>query len=125
MSPYTPLAGSGLRLAAISPPGGTPLINGTQTLLTWTAPNDGKQHAIYVAAIANITVAETGGQVVINYTIGGQNGQPQLLSPNTAAQLLAANQNAFMVDPGTTVNILQSTALTAGTAVFFGSIFAS
>lgn len=112
------------QIVAITPAGGIGLINGTQNLLQYTTPNDGRQHLIVVSAVANITVAETGGTVVINYTVGGTNGQPQLLAGNTAPQLLAANQNAFMADPNTTVTIIQSTALTAGAATFFGAILA-
>jgi hypothetical protein len=121
----TGAAGTGLAQVAETPAAGTPLINGTQTLLSWTAPNDGQLHTVIVAGQINITGAETGGQITFNVTGAAPLTAVALQNGGHAAGQAALTACAFVVGPGATVNVNQNTALTAGAATFFGSLWAA
>lgn len=102
---------------AVTPPGGVALINGTQTLVSWTTPADGQVHRFQVSGILSVSLAETGGQVLISFTDAAGN-------PATST-LFAAGQGAGdfgasldrVAAPGTAVTVSQNTALTAGASV--------
>ena len=114
-----------MSLVAASPLAGVALVNGTPTILTWTAPNDGKLHRVLINAYGFVTSAQTGGQITFNYTDpagnavngatlmpGGAGAGPQL--PGTFTRLLG---------PGGTLTILQFSAQTAGAATFWYEIW--
>lgn len=108
-----------------SPVAGVSMINGTQTLLSWTAPNDGQLHRAQVFFGTNTTSALTGGGT--GWTFTGPAGGP--LSPT----LVAAGQgvgvkHAFdgaVIAPGTTVTVSQSGAATAGAATMWADLWAA
>jgi hypothetical protein len=119
-------ANPALALQAATPAAGFALVNGTPTILTWTAPNDGQQHRVQVFASLHVTSTETGG--VINLTgvfpdgtsatfqlIAGSQGSGTF-SPNPARQII--------VEAGQTVTVTQ-TALTGGAAVLWAEIWGS
>lgn len=94
------------------------LINGTQTFLTYNVPADGKQHLIAVTADLIVSSAETGGACQVAFTSGGQAFTTPLF---TAGQGATTRASALIsVDPGTSVLLNQSTALSAGGSTFQG-----
>ena len=114
------------RLQATTGPAGFALQNGTPTVISWTAPNDGQLHRALFFGSMHVTAAETGGQVNFSYTLpdGTANGV-------TAAAGGAGTgpQNVFfytvVVQAGSTVSVVQATALTLGAAVLWAEIWGS
>lgn len=109
-----------LGLLATTTPVGVPLINGTQTILSWTAPQDGQLHRVEVFCTEVVTNATTAGitQVTVNGTattlisggqaVGSQIGQAQVI-----------------LQPGGTITIRQNTAMTAGAATVYAELWGS
>lgn len=120
LNQWTP---SGPAFVARTPAGGFALQNGTPTILSWTAPNDGQEHQAIVAATLTVSAAETGGQVFMRWTSGGVAQVQTAFNPNLAAG--AFYQLVALVDPGTTIHLDQNTALTAGAATVTGLISAA
>lgn len=113
-------------VAATPYPAGIALVNGTQTFLSWTAPNDGQQHRFTVVAGLHVTSIETGGQIKINFTLpDGTAGSGTPFAGGGAAGAFVANEIAVPVQAGSAVTVTQSTALTAGAAVLFAEIWGS
>ena len=104
---------------------GFALQNATPNILTWTAPNDGQTHAVIVNAFKIVTVAETGGNVTIAYTCGGQAKTVTVAPGGAAIGTYPENWAGFVCDPGTTVTLAQQTALTAGASVLFAELIAA
>jgi hypothetical protein len=101
--------------AATTDAGVAMVASGTQTLATWTVPNDGNQHVAQLIASVQITTAGTGGTVIglVTPPGGGSAAQPQLLAASqTQGNHIGAA--SAIVEPGSTVTIEQSVALTAG-----------
>lgn len=126
-----PAAGPGFSLVASTGASGFALQNGTPTILSWTAPNDGQLHRVMVFGQIHVTSAETGGQVSLQYFApfsGSVAHTSQLfaaaLGTDTNGQLLGFVP-AITVGAGTTVSILQISALTAGAAVVWAEIWGS
>lgn len=86
---------------------------GTPNIFTWTAPSDGNPHQVVLTASNNCTSAETGGQVQLSYTINGTVKTPAVFAGGAGVGVTVFT-TAITVDPGTTVTLSQSTALTAG-----------
>lgn len=86
------------------------LQNGTPTMCQWTAPNDGNLHYASFGGNLTVTSSETGGSV--SFYIAGT------LADTVFVASLSTNKIAiggtFLVLPGQTVSIAQSSALTAG-----------
>jgi hypothetical protein len=101
-----------------------PLQNGTPTLVTWTPPNDGALHGCLVVCTVHTTSGETGGAMAASYTSpdGGSVGTPGLQAGGAGVGVTTA-QSAFLCEGGQPVSIKQSTALTAGAAVAWASIY--
>jgi hypothetical protein len=105
---------------------GVALINGTQTILTVTAPNDGTVHVILAAvSLKDVTATLTGGEIEFKWTdsVGINRG---LSIAGTAvgkySQSVVAIETAVTLEPGTTVTLTQTTAMTAGAAKVYGKI---
>lgn len=108
-----------------------PLINGNQTFLQWTAPNDGKLHTVECFLQKVVTSNETGGQVDVTFTLGGSTvtspGGPPLPASHvvgTVISSLSTGWSPISIDPSSTITIRQTTALTGGASAFYGSLFA-
>lgn len=97
------------------------LINGTQTFLSYTVPNDGKEHLIVVSASLVVSSAETGGACQATFTQSGNAVTAPLVTAGQAASTGGSAVRA--VDPGSTVSITQSSALSAGAATLQGQIY--
>jgi hypothetical protein len=121
---------SSLALQASTGPSGTALINGTQTFISWTAPNDGNLHRFITFTAKNVATTETGGQCRVTFTIPGVSGSNSAISTpyagaqSNGAQLSAATGSLTgLIAPGTTISIIQSTALTGGASTMFAEIW--
>lgn len=132
---WTKVGGGGSGgLAAVASTGtsGTPLVNGTGNLISWTAPNDGALHAFFIALIANCTSAATGGLVNSTWTDPiGNNHTAEVLAANltSGAHTTANGANNFgaysPISPNTTVALNQDSALTAGAVTLYATIYAA
>lgn len=100
---------------ASTPAGGTALVNGTPAIFSLAVPGDGKLHQYEISITTVVAVAETGGQVQVHYTSGG-NAQSTTLSNGGLGVGSSINGTTLVADPGTVVQVLQTTALTAGAA---------
>lgn len=109
---------------AITSDAGIGLINGTQTLLSWTTPNDGLLHSFVVAAILFVASNQTGGVIQIQCTTGGQAVGVTIFAGGLASPTHGPSAPTTLTcDPNTTVTVKQTTAQTAGSSFFYGSIF--
>lgn len=110
---------------ATTGPAGVALIDGTQTILSWTAPDDGQLHQFNVIGALEVTAAETGGTIITSYTQpDGATATPALFA---AAQGVGTtgNVNNRLIPGGTTISVQQSSALTAGASVLYCEIWGS
>lgn len=93
------------------------LINGTQTFLTYTTPNDGQSHLVIVSMLLNVTSAETGGAITV--TMSNAAFQANVTASQSAGGVAAStggNAISQVVPGNTTVTLAQTSALTAGAA---------
>jgi len=116
-----------LALQAATPAAGFALQNGTPTILTWTAPNDGNLHRFAIYGNTVITSTETGGAIHITWTppTAGSSTSAGTDSGGTAAGIKNWTVVTGIVAAGTTVTLSQSSALTAGAATAFAEIWGS
>ena len=90
--------------------------NSTPTLISYTVPADGNGHPFEVVGSFYSAAATTGGEVDIKFTQAGvAQSESIMLTGNTGL----SGQSPFcgVADSGTTITVVQSTALTAGSAV--------
>lgn len=113
-----------LTLVASTGIAGVALVNGTPTILSWTAPNDGQLHQVICFLDVNVSVAATGGAIQVNYTDPG--GTAATLNPIGGGQGVGTHNGAatVLVGPGSTVTVSQG-ALTVGAAKLYAQIFAA
>jgi hypothetical protein len=116
--------GQVMSLQAATAVAGYTLVNGTGTIISWTAPSDGQLHRFTVLASQDVTVTEVGGQIQLNVTLpdASINGQ-NLFGPNGAAGT-RINSLGGIVEAGSTVLVKQNSALTSGAAVTWAEIWA-
>jgi len=122
-----PSANTGVQLVATTGVNGFALQNATPTILSWTAPNDGAAHRVLVlGSYLDVTSAETGGTLTFNVTgpDGGNVGFGLFTGGlGTGAQVAATISRP--VKAGTTVSLVQTSALTAGAAILWTELWAS
>jgi len=125
----TPVAAGGaFTKVAATPYAGVALINGTQSILSWTAPDDGKMHHILLGFMEDVTSVLTGGTVrfaivlpdgtVYNLNVGAANA-------SAGPHANAVGQSAFLIQAGSTVLLSQVAAMTAGAALVWAEFYAS
>jgi predicted RecA/RadA family phage recombinase len=121
-----------LGLLAATPAAGVALVNGTPTILTWTAPGDGKNHRFLIVASMDITTLQVGGAVGVAFTTPDQGSNANNAFPGLFTGAQAAGFNyaqvyslSGIVKSGSTVSIAQTSALTAGAAVMWAEIWGS
>lgn len=111
-------------LQVATPAAGFTLQNGTPTILTWTAPNDGKLHPFNVYFRCIVSVAETGGHV--GFTFGSTGNGINL---NSGTEGVGDHENesgsAFLAFANETITVSQLSALTAGAAIVYCQIWAA
>lgn len=112
-----------LTLQRATPAAGFALQNGTPVIFTWTPPNDGQAHAVLIGANLDVTVAETGGGVVLTCNLpDGSAGNPPVFSGGAGVGTFSFSQFR-MVQAGQPVTLQQSSALTLGAAVLFAALW--
>lgn len=114
-----------MTLLATTGTAGYALVNGTGTILSWTAPNDGQIHRVMVLLTSHVTSTETGGQINLAITApDGVTGSPQIQAASQGAGVRSVISGAI-VEAGSTVTVTQATALTGGAAVLWAEIWGS
>ncbi len=125
-SPLLPAWGMGMTLLAATPVAGFALQNGTPTIITWTAPNDGALHRVLVLTTLHVTSTETGGQVNLTATLpDGTAVSSNIVNSGQATGVIARASSACFAEVNTAVSVVQQTALTAGAAVLWAEIWGS
>lgn len=94
--------------------GGYALVNGTGTILSWTAPNDGLLHRAAVYGSLFATAAETGGNINLLYTDPGGNANSTAIWAGGLNGANTGTAKLVSVKAGTTVTLQQTVALSAG-----------
>lgn len=104
---------------------GFTLANSTNTIITWSVPNDGAIHHLLCSAYVFATATMTGGQINMSFTDQGGNviSGVDLVNGGTTTGNANWNFQIFPVKAGTTVTISQGTALTAGAAKCWAEIW--
>lgn len=122
-----PAWAAGMTLLATTGASGFALQNGTPTILTWTAPNDGQIHRIIASGSVYVSIAETGGHVTLGGTLpNGQALNAQNISTGGfGVGVVVSGPIMTYIAAGTTVTVVQASALTAGAAVLFAEIWGS
>ena len=97
------------------------------TLLSWTAPNDGKNHGFYVTGTQHVASNLTGGAIAASFTDPqGGTGTIYLIGNSNTAGTYAFADGAFggaIIGPGTSVQLNQYEAVTAGSGTVSASIW--
>jgi hypothetical protein len=107
---------------------GFALQNATPNVISWTAPNDGAVHMFVAVSVVHVTSAETGGTIQVIYqspTSGAGNHFSQLLAGGLGTDVNGQTGTTIfaLVQPGTTVTIQQTAALTAGAATLVAELW--
>lgn len=126
----SPVSAGGLPIVAQTPAAGFALQNGTPSILSWTAPDDGKMHQFGVISVTHVTSNETGGGVEALYTsfTGASNTHfTTLLSANLTTDTIGQGGTTLygIVAPGTAVTLQQISALTGGAALVWATLLGS
>ena len=119
-----PAAPAGIPITAETSATGVALINGTQTILTVTVPNDGKPHQLIATALKDVTTALTGGAVTLTLTALVTTPVTFSMTRTTVGttRITTTSNSQTIVKPGTQVTIKQTTAMTAGAAKVYAKI---
>lgn len=116
------------QLQASSGPAGMALVNATPTFLSWTAPNDGNLHRFTIELELVVATLEVGGQISVSRGTPGTNAVTVFASA-LAAGSYSGHSVAFalqgLLQPGDTILVNQSAALTSGAATLYGEIWGS
>jgi hypothetical protein len=119
-----------LQLQATTGEGGFALQDATPTILTWSVPDDGNLHRVSVYSLMHVTSLETGG--VIDIVFEGPFAEAVThtsqifaggLATDTAGQLGSLFE--AIVGAGTTVSLIQGSALIGGAAVLYAELWGS
>lgn len=104
---------------------GFALQNATPTVISWTAPSDGVPHAVLVAAIEHVTTLQTGGAISLTGTDPAGNAFTTQLDAGghaAGAEVFPANR-FILIQAGSTVSVVQSSAQTAGAATLWAQLW--
>lgn len=93
---------------------GYTLVNGTGTILSWTAPNDGLLHRAAVSGSLFASALETGGNISLLYTDPGGNANTTAVWAGGLNGANAGTAKFVSVKAGTAVTLQQTVALSAG-----------
>ena len=117
----------GLVLQAATPVGGYVLVNGTGTIISWTAPNDGKQHRVVIPQSMDVISGMTGGNINLNMTMpdGTASVFTAFAPTGTTGFNFSAYGPSMIVEAGTTVSLSQSSPLSVGSAKLWAEIWGS
>jgi len=125
--PLPAAAGPGnWQLAATTGLAGFALQDATPVILgPWTAPADGNLHRFTVALMLHVTSALTGGG--INVDLSAPDGTAvsgySLESVDSVGVHPSASPVIFLIEPGSSVELVQAAAVTAGAATLWAEIW--
>jgi hypothetical protein len=111
------------QLQASTGAAGFALQNGTPTILSWTAPNDGQLHRATLIAGQHVTSAETGGAVNLNTFLPDGTAVNPSIFPGGGGTGGTGATTDRIVQAGSTVSLVQSSALTAGAATVWAELW--
>lgn len=94
-----------------------------QTFFTWTAPNDGALHTLFVVTDLLPGASLTGGNVALE--IGGTALSPNVYSPSALGVAHHIAVNAIPVQPGAVITMVQTTNVTGGNGVLYFKAWAN
>jgi hypothetical protein len=103
------------------------LVNGTQDIVTWTAPNDGNLHSVIFTYRENCTANETGGQIYVmvydsaNNVVCGS----QVSGGGTFSGQYIRSTEAPAIRPGERVALYQYTPVSAGAMTIYAELWAN
>lgn len=122
-------ASGGLLRQAATPQAGFALQNATPALFTWNVPSDGQLHRFMLLGELLVTVAQTGGAVVLGYTDPSGGAQTSTVfggGLGVGAQPVQLGEPITRIcRPGSTVTVSQSSAQTAGAATAYLELWGS
>jgi hypothetical protein len=102
---------------------GYALVNGTGNIFSWTAPNDGNLHMVFLTTAQHVSSAETGGAITFETT----DPSGTAVNPTAYAGGSGAGSTGFatqrLVQPGSTVTLAQTSALTVGAATLWATLW--
>ena len=105
---------------------GVALIDGLQTILSLTVPNDGKVHVILAAAaLKTVTVGLAGGKIQWSWT--GPSGTGAVIPTTTGTtgphvtSIVFSTQN-ITLKPSSVIALKQTTAMTSGSAKVYAKL---
>ena len=118
-------AGATIR-ASVAAAGYT-LVNGTGTIISWTAATTGAAHYLLIPAVKDVTSNETGGSITLTATLpdGTAVSAVTVIGGGQSTGIYTSGGPQFsqiVVKDGTTVTIAQGSALTAGASVVWAAI---
>lgn len=129
MSRIIPYVAAGLTKVATTGANGFALQNGTSTILSWTAPDDGNLHSVILCGKLNVTAVMTGGatEFLLNGVGLNMSNRTSTTQFFGGGGFGVGDFGPFQVtlEPGDTIGIAQSSALTAGAATVYAEIWAS
>jgi hypothetical protein len=102
-------------------------VNGTGTIISWTAPSDGNQHRFIVLASEEVASNETGGAISTVHTNPGggvQTGAGNIFGGTKSAGNYHQIDGA-VAEAGSTVSVEQTSALSGGASTVWVEIWAS
>ena len=107
--------------------GGYTFVNGTGTIISWTAPNDGLLHRAFFYGYTHASATMTGGQINYAFTDPGGNAFTgiELIPAGITTGNFQENLVFLPVEANTTVTISQGTAMTGGAAKGWFEIWGS
>jgi hypothetical protein len=116
---------SALAVQAATPLAGVALQNATPTLLSWTTPADGQLHRFTYFCAMDIAVTQVGGNVNIQWSApdGSAQGYTLFVGGQGAGQNFTQTFLGVLVQAGSAVNIVQTSALTSGAATLWAEIW--
>lgn len=115
-----------LNLVATTGINGFALQDGTPTILSWTAPDDGNMHRAIFYLNLHVTSALTGGIINANWNGPDDAGyQVQIANGGYGQGTDVGSPIVAIVGSGKTVTISQATAITQGDAIVWAEIWAS
>jgi hypothetical protein len=118
-----------MTLQAATSASGYPLTNGTGNIISWTAPNDGALHPVWIPAFLVVATLEVGGQILLSFTDPGGSARTQnYFSAGLAGGFYGPSSTqapGLFIKANTTITVSQNTALTSGASTLWAQIWGS
>jgi hypothetical protein len=121
---FIPVGTPALQLLASTGVNGFTMQNATPTIFSWTAPNDGQLHRVWIFGEMLVATAQTGGAVNMNITDPlGTARTRSIWSGGLAVGFgIPNNGSQCLVQAGQPVSLVQ-VPQTAGAAVLFAELW--